>query len=82
MKKIDLKKNALDMEYKFESQKAMGWFTFGTVTWLGVVVALIINKSYELAGGLGFLIIIIATLAFRKRQKHLNKILKKIENLH
>ena len=81
MEKIDLKKNKLDKEYDFESKKAMGWFTLGTITLVGFVATMLIYKQYIYAGVFGFLILIFANTLFRKRQKRVREILKEIENL-
>lgn len=81
MDKLSLKKNRLDIEYKFESQKAILFLTFGTITMLGFITGLIIQKYYMLAGISAFIISGISYYFYAKKQKKLNEILNNIEKL-
>ncbi|HIH25964.1 hypothetical protein J4476_00505 [Candidatus Woesearchaeota archaeon] len=82
MEKILLKKNRLDMEYKFESQKAIILYTLGTITLITFLVTMIIQKYY-LLGIIGFIIISISSRIFYIKIKNkLDDILNKIENLN
>jgi len=47
MNKTELKKNRLDLEYKFESQKAIMFLTFGTITLLGFLTAELLQKALD-----------------------------------
>ena len=81
MDKNEFIKNRLDNEYKFESQKAIAFITFGTVTMLGLIVTLIINKLYVFAVSFGFLFTIIARALYMKTKKKMDKILNRIEDI-
>ena len=82
MEKILLKKNRLDMEYKFESQKAIILYTLGTITLITFLVTMIIQKYY-LLGIIGFIIISISSRIFYIKIKNkLDDIHNKIENLN
>ena len=82
MEKILLKKNRLDMEYKFESQKAIILYTLGTITLITFLVTMIIQKYY-LLGIIGFIIISISSRIFYIKIKNkLDDILNKIKNLN
>ncbi len=78
---IDLKKNRLDKEYDFESKKAMGWFTLGTITFIGFVATMMIYRQYIFAGVFGFLILIFSIIFFRRSQRRIKHILMKVESL-
>lgn len=82
MDTITLKKNSLDKEFDFESKKAMGWFTLGTITFVGFLATIIIQNKIIIGGVAGFLILICSLYSFKKKQKRINEILKKIENLN
>jgi len=81
MKEIDLKKNKLDKEYDFESKKAMGWFTMGTITFIGFIATMMIYKQYLFAGIFGFFIVVCSVIFFNRKQKRIREILKEIEDL-
>ncbi len=81
MEIVDLKKNRLDLEYKFESQKALIFLTFGTITLLGFLTTIIIQKFYILAIVLGFVILVSAIILYRRTKKKLNELLQRIEDL-
>ncbi len=81
MDKIELIKNKLDKEYEFESKKAMGWFTMGTITLAGFIATMLIYGQYLFAGVFGFLIFFCSIFLFQRRQKKLMKILSRIEGL-
>ncbi len=81
MDRIVLKKNRLDLEYKFESQKAIVCFTAMTITVIGLLAAMVLKDQILL----GFIIAIIfftySFLLYLWIIKRLKKILKKIERL-
>jgi len=81
MDKKELKKNSLDKEYDFTSKIAIGWFTFGTIAFLGFLGVMIINKQYLFAGIFGFLIILISFIFFNNKKKRLEEILEEIQRL-
>ncbi len=81
MNKIDLKKNRLDLEYKFESQKAIIFLTLGTITLIGFLTAVIIQKHYIMATVLGFVIFISAIILYKRTKNILDGLLQQIENL-
>jgi len=81
MDKQTLKKNRLDLEYRFESQKAIVFLTFGTITLLGFLAAVIIQKHYIIATVVGFIVFVFAIILYRNTKRNLDTLFKKIENL-
>lgn len=81
MNKTDLKKNRLDLEYKFESQKAIIFLTLGTITLIGFLTAVIIQKYYVTATVLGFVIFISAIILYKRTKRILDGLLQQIEDL-
>ena len=81
MEEIYLKKNKLDKEFDFESKKAMGWFTLGTITFVGFLATMILQGEIIIGSVFGFLILVCAIFFFNRKQKSINLILEKIENL-
>jgi len=81
METADLRKNRLDLEYRFESQKALIFLTFGTITLLGFLTTIIIQKFYILAIELGFIVLVSAIILYTRTKKKLNQLLQKIEDL-
>jgi len=81
MEKIFLKKNRLDMEYKFESQKAIVCLTFGTIALLGFLGSMLLQQYYLIAGIMGFIVLSFSFIFYKITKKKLDGILIKIENL-
>ncbi len=81
MDKTELKKNKLDLEYKFESQKALLFLTVGTISLLGFVATMMSIGKYTITAILGFVILIISLVLYKRKEKKLKNLLKKIEKL-
>ncbi len=81
MNKKQLSKNRLDIEYKFESQKAILCLTVGTVILIGFLATMISQKQYVIAGVLGLIIFLISQFYYGKIKRKLNSILENIEKL-
>ena len=79
--KWQIKKNRLDLEYKSESQKSYIFLTFGTISVLGMLAAMVLQKQYLVGAVLTFLIFTAAMAFYRKTQKRMKKILNKIDKL-
>ncbi|MBU3923411.1 MAG: hypothetical protein KJ592_00680 [Nanoarchaeota archaeon] len=78
MEKCDLIKNKLDMEYKFESQKALIFLTFGTISLLGFVIVMAIQELYDVAIIVSLIVILFATIYYDDSKNKMDKILDKI----
>ncbi|MFW6311070.1 MAG: hypothetical protein ACOC1K_02420 [Nanoarchaeota archaeon] len=81
MNKTELIKNKLDLEYKFESQKALIFLTFGTITLISFLASLLLQKQYSVAGVCGFIIIVISLIFYNITKKKLRNILSQIDEL-
>ena len=81
MKHAELCKNSLDLEYKFESQRALIFLTAGSITLVGFVGAMLVQKRSDLALGLGFAIAMATWYAYGRTKSRMNKILQEIRRL-
>ena len=76
-----IKKNKLDLEYKFEAQKANIWLSLGTIAVIGFITSMIVQNQNIIAFSGGSLIAVIAYLNYRKSKLNISKILMELENL-
>lgn len=81
MEKQELKKNRLDMEYKFEAQKANIYLTLGTITSLGFVGIMVAQKMLVFGMTLSSSVIFYAYLMYRQSKSRMDYILSQIEGL-
>ena len=82
MDAAEIRKNRLDLEYKFESQKAILFLTIGTITLIGFVGYMISQKLYTLATVIGANIFILSFLSYHKTKSKMNYILRNIEQIN
>lgn len=77
----ELEKNKIDMEYRFEAQKANIYLTLGTITVLGFIGALLIAGEKTLAIILGLGVFIAALILYFNAKRNLKEILKRLDKL-
>lgn len=81
MDKKDLLKISLNNQYEFESKKAIGWFTFGTIALLGFLATMILHEEYFSAIVFGVLIIAFSFWQYDKKKDRVLEICTEIEKL-
>ncbi len=77
----ELKKNKLDLEYNFESRKAIIFLTAMTITFIGFLGVMISQGLIETALSIGVVILIIGTALYQRTKMRMDDILEEIENL-
>lgn len=81
LSKQQLKKNSLDMRYKFLSQQANIWLTLGTITLLGFFTTMMIQKQYQIGFTLGGFIFLGSFFMYKSTKREMEKIIGEIEKL-
>ncbi|MBI1969419.1 hypothetical protein HYS48_01880 [Candidatus Woesearchaeota archaeon] len=81
MNEKEFKKNRLDIEYKFEAQKAHIYLTLGTITAVSFLGVMLVQKMVLLGVWTGIAIIGYASIMYRQSQKRMQEILQAIEQL-
>lgn len=72
----DLRKNRLDLEYKFESQKAIVCFTAMIITALGILGAMFVKGEYVIGISLSVFLFLYAGAFYRKIKKKMDSLFK------
>ena len=79
--KIDLIKNRLDNEYKFESQKALIFLSIDAVSVISFITVMIMQKLYLTVILLSLAIISYSITFYTKTKNKMDDILNKINNI-
>ncbi|RLE43604.1 hypothetical protein DRJ19_02335 [Candidatus Woesearchaeota archaeon] len=80
--KKQLTKNRIDLEYTFESKKAILYITFVTITLMGVFTGLWINGQKVLALVLTAIIFVLSLILYKKTKNKMDELLRKLEDLN
>ncbi len=81
MDKTYLKKNRLDNEYKFESQKALIFLSIGTISLISFITVTLLQKFYIVSIIFSIIIILYASIFYYKTKSKMNRLLHEIENI-
>ncbi|MFH1211351.1 MAG: hypothetical protein V1659_00295 [Candidatus Woesearchaeota archaeon] len=81
MKKRELKKNRLDIEYKYESQKAILYLSFCTVSIIGFLGYMISRGLIAIGIPVAVALFFISFVFYKQTKKKMDTILSKIERL-
>ena len=81
MDKTYLKKNRLDNEYKFESQKALIFLSIGTISLISFITITLLQKLYVVSIIFSITIVLYASIFYYKTKSKMNRLLHEIENI-